>query len=83
MREASGEKFRFSPLPAPIIATDSDDLTLKQREYKILSLGDQSADWPRQSVFASNDYFTVPLMRCNRWLLTFQPRLVDFSCPIW
>lgn len=35
MREASGEKFWFSPLPAPIIATDSDDLTLKQREHKI------------------------------------------------
>lgn len=47
MREASGEKFWFSPLPVPIIATDSDDLTLKQREHKNLSMGDQSADWPR------------------------------------
>ena len=25
-----------------------------------------------------NDYFTAPLMRCNRRLLLFQPRLVDF-----
>lgn len=47
LREASGENFRFSPLPVPIIATDSDDLTLKQREHKNLSMGDQSADWPR------------------------------------
>lgn len=39
MREASGENFRFSPLPVPIIATDSDDLTLKQREQK------KSAPW--------------------------------------
>ena len=28
--------------------------------------------------FAQNDYFTAPLMRCNRRLLIFQPRLVDF-----
>lgn len=39
LREASGENFRFSPLPVPIIATDSDDLTLKQGEHK------KSAPW--------------------------------------
>lgn len=28
--------------------------------------------------FALNDYFVALLIRRNHWLLTFQPRLVDF-----
>ncbi len=75
MREASGEKFWFSPLPVPIIATDSDDLTLKQREHKNLSMGDQSADWPRQSVLAIKRLFHSPLDEV-------QPLVANFSTPL-